>query len=585
MSSNKMRAFSEILPTYKRFSEYTTPYRRWVWLDLITIVIAVLTNTAMIWLIGAPFNFLQQGNYDAVIYSLMLFAGVVVVNQLAQLSGGILTNRIGFYTIGELRNALLCRVLGLSFPVADKYSRGDVLARLSNDVDKIKACIVDAPLFLTSHIMTLILYVSMLFWIDMDLALLAMLITPVFFLHQRFFAQRKKHAAEKFFSKNGELLGFEEQAISNLRGIGVYGAESFVTKLHKGFFEKARFWISRERGLDIAFGVSFSFLIYLVGLVVVLIGVSGIKNNRFEVGHLISFLLYLGYLTVPARGLAEILFQCLGNLGAAKRVIEMFDAAPLVTEKENVPALKVTKGDIVISNLTFSYPDREPVYKNIDIAINGGETIAFVGPSGVGKSTLTLLLTRFYDPQSGEIRIDDRNIRDVTLSSLRNSITIVSQIPFLLNDTIRANLLMVKQEAEEADIIKACKASFAWEFIEKLEFGLDAKIGSGGVGLSTGQQQRVALAQAFLRDAPLLILDEATSALDSHGEQMIVDAIKRLRQNRTTLIIAHRYSSIKTANRVIYFNGDGSITVGNHQELMATHPGYQNAVQWQTSES
>jgi ABC-type multidrug transport system fused ATPase/permease subunit len=208
--------------------------------------------------------------------------------------------------------------------------------------------------------------------------------------------------------------------------------------------------------------------------------------------------------------------------------------------------------------------------------------VALVGPSGSGKSTFANLLLRFHDPQQGQITVDGVDIKSVTLKSLRHNIAIVWQEPFFINDTIRENLRLAKENASEQQMIDACKASFAWEYIEKLDAGLDTTIGTAGVSLSVGQFQRLAIAQAFLRDAPILVLDEASSALDSRSEQMLLEALARLRKNRTTLIIAHRYSSIRSADRVLYFNGDGTVTSGSHEELLARHDGYQQAVQWQT---
>ena len=205
-----------------------------------------------------------------------------------------------------------------------------------------------------------------------------------------------------------------------------------------------------------------------------------------------------------------------------------------------------------------------------------------MGPSGSGKSTFANLLLRFYDPQQGQVSVDGTDIKTVTLDSLRNNIAIVWQEPFFINDSIRENLRLAKADATEEQMVSACRSSFAWEYIEKLEQGLDTMVGTQGVSLSVGQFQRLAIAQAFLRDAHVLVLDEASSALDSQSEQMIVDALGKLRKDRTTLIIAHRYSSIRSANRVLYFNGDGTVSSGTHEELLKSHPGYQQAVEWQT---
>jgi ABC-type multidrug transport system fused ATPase/permease subunit len=280
--------------------------------------------------------------------------------------------------------------------------------------------------------------------------------------------------------------------------------------------------------------------------------------------------------------MAEIVFQSLGAIASARRIQFVFQTKPRVATTAQARELKIQRGEINIQNLSFAYDNKSYIYKDINLTIRGGKTVALVGPSGVGKSTLAILLARYFDPQHGFIGIDGQNISEVTLPSLRENITIVTQAPFLLSETIKANLVMVKPEATQTQIEQACKNSFAWEFIEKLPEGVETVIGSGGIELSTGQKQRLSLAQAFLRDTPILILDEATSALDSYSEQKVIEAMQHLRRSRTTLIIAHRFSSIKNANQVVYFNGDGTITVGRHDELMQSHSGYREAVEWQT---
>ena len=585
MTANENKnAFSDLWPTYKRFIPYVKPDSGLIWLDYLMIVIAVATNTAMIWLIGKPFNLLQNEEYELVANTLFMFAGVVLINQLVQFAGGLLTNKIGLRSIGRLRNAVIARALYLSFPVAGQLPKGDLMARLTNDIDRIKISIVDTPIYIVSHLLTFSIYTVMMFLIDVELALIALLVSIIFVIHQKLFSSPKRRAAENFFNRNGQLLAMEEQALSNMRGVSTYSAEALVTKLHRRVFAGVRYWSLRERALDVGFNVSFTLLLYLTGLVIVLFGVGGIQEGRFGVGHLVSFLLYLGYLNVPARGMAELLFQSLGNLGAAARVLEVFDAQPVVKDTPQAQELEVRAGAVELKELSFSYPGGSDIFKNISLQVASGETIALVGPSGVGKSTLAILLMRFYDPQHGQILIDGVDIRDCTIESLRNNVSVVWQEPFLVNDTIKANMLMVKPDATDEQIITACKHSFAWEFINALEQGLETRIGADGITLSTGQTQRLALAQAFLRDAPILILDEATSALDSLSEINVISALNKLRLSRTTFIIAHRFSSIKDADRVVYFNEDGSITVGKHIELIKSHKGYKRAVEWQTRE-
>lgn len=575
--------WGELRQHYSRFREYVRPDAYYFALDIASIIVAVVTNAAMIWLMGRPLSLIQSGNYAALPMVLGLFALVLLVNQAMQMGGGWLTQWLSLRFIGRVRNAIMSQLLNLSFPVAGRVARGDLLARLSNDVDRISALLVGARLMLVSHVLTLTIYVFMLFWIDFRLALIALAMVPLFVLHQRFFSERKRKATEGFLKTNGKLLAFEEQGLANLRGVSANTAEQQVTTMHKNVFAKACRWAVRERGLEVAFGISFTLLIYLMGLMIVLFGVGSVRSGAMPVGLLVSFILYLGYLTVPVRGLAEIAFQYAGNVPAAQRILEVMDAQPMVVDQVAGQKLRVERGQIDINDVTFAYPSGPNILQHATLTIPAGETIALVGPSGSGKSTLAALLLRFYDPQQGRILIDNQDLREVSIVSLRKSVAVVWQEPFVLNDTIQANLLMARPRATEEQLITACQRSHAWEFIEALPDDLHTQLGAGGVELSGGQKQRLAIAQAFLRDAPILILDEASSALDSQSEQAIVQALNALRANRTTLLIAHRYSSIRSADRVIYFEADGALTIGRHDELIETHVDYRDAVEWQTN--
>lgn len=296
--------------------------------------------------------------------------------------------------------------------------------------------------------------------------------------------------------------------------------------------------------------------------------------------------MYVRFLTLPVLNIASIPIQLQANRASADRVISVMRMQPAVQDQENKTELWVKNGAIAFHDVSFTYPgSTAPIFENLSMNIHAGESVALVGPSGSGKSTLASLLLRFFDPQQGYIAIDDVDIKTVSLVSLRNQISIVWQEPFLINGTIRDNLLLASPGATEDQMIKACQSGFAWEFVEKLEQGIDTVIGTKGSSLSVGQKQRLAIAQAFARNTPILILDEASSALDSHSEQKLVEAINLLRKNRTTLIIAHRFSSIRSADRILYFNHNGTITSGTHDELMLTIADYNEAVNWQTTQS
>lgn len=566
---------------FRHFSPYASSDKYYYVCVIAAIVALTISNTVLIWLLGMPVTLLQSADYGQLQTVLMYLVAVIIFNQLLHLFLHVSMNWLVLRFIGRVRNYLLTNTLRISFPAASSISKGDLLTRLSNDIDQTQAFLIEVPLGLVSHLFTLIFYVAMLLWIDLNLALIALFFVPALYLQQRYFAPRKGKASESFFKKNGELLAFEEQSLANLRGISSFNIENFISKLHRGVYEVARKWAMRMRTIDALYSFIFNLLIYTCGIVIVYSGIQGIQDGDLVVGSLISFLLYLGYLSVPVRGFAEAPILWQGQFAAAQRVYDAAHAEALVKEKVDAPSLEVANGDITIKELNFSYGSDNPVFKNISVSIKAGETVALVGPSGSGKSTLAALLMRFYDPQSGSIFIDGTNIKEVSLASLRDNIAVVWQEPFFINDSVEANLRLARPSATEEELLSACQQSSSWEFIQKLDSGLQTQLNFSDE-LSVGQRQRLSIAQAFLKDAPILILDEASSALDSQSEQVIVESLQRLRKNRTTLIIAHRYSTIRSAERILYFNGDGSLIVGTHKELSQQHPGYRDALQWQT---
>jgi len=574
---------SQLRPTYHRFSAYMRPDLTAILLGCVLMAGIAATNTAMIWLIGEPVDLLNKGQYDAVRHILLIFAIIVTFNQALHLGTAALRGWLELRFIGRVREAMLARCLLASSPAVDRHQQGDLLARLSGDVDRTARLIVDTPLVFASHVLIFIFYAGMLVWIDLKLSLIALAISPVFLLHQRYFGHRKQRISQHFLSKLGRLLSFESETLKNLRGISSFNAETRVAGMHHSTFHEASKWALKDKLLNAWFDSSFSMLIYMSGLVIVLTAMFAMNHAGVTVGHLVSFLLYLGYISVPVRGLAELALECRQNTAAAERITEILDIHPEVTQQTNALPLNVSGGMITFDNISFGYSEENPVIEGFSLQIAPGETVALAGPSGAGKSTLVKLLMRFYDPLQGTIKIDGTDIRSVAIASLRSQIAVVWQDPFLLNDTIRNNLLLARPDASETALLDACKNSHAWEFITKLEHGLDTLIGADGTELSAGQRQRLSLAQAFLRDAPILLLDEASSALDSHAERMAIEALERLRKGRTTIIVAHRHSAIRTANRIAYFNGDGSVTVASHAHLLDMHPGYRAAAQWQTA--
>jgi len=574
---------SVIKNNYIQFYQYTKTDNKLSLLGMLTISIVVFSNTAMIWMMGTTINQIQLGLYDGLFQLLIIFAIVIVVNQSMQMTGSWIINELCLRFIGRCRNALLAHSLNLSFPLISKMTKGDIMARLSNDIDMISQVIVTGRMMLVSHVLTLGIYITMIFWINSALALFAISTIPLYWIHQRYFSPRKQRATKAFLDKNAQLVSYEEQSLSGLRGISSNTAEFKISKNHNSLFHNTKIFAIKERLLESGFSISFMLLNYLVGLFIIFIGVSSIQQGALTVGHLLSFILYLGYLTIPVRGMTEIFLECTGNIAAANRVSELFNTESTTKDRDTAKELHISSGTIEFIGIDFLYADDKPIFTNVNVHIEGKNSYALVGPSGAGKSSFVNLLMRFYNPQHGCIKIDGVDIRDVSLQSLRSKIAVVWQDNFYINDTIRENLLIANPSATTKQIIKACVDANAWQFIQQFSDGLDTRLGSNGVSLSGGQNQRIAIAQAFLKNAPIIVFDEASSALDSQSEQQIMSSLGTLFSDRTILTIAHRYSSIKNANQVIYFYSDGRITMGKHDELYDQIEDYRDAVTWQTS--
>lgn len=545
----------------------------------------VAANAVLIWMFGRAASDIASGAYASLGSTFVAIGLIVLINQAINLAYSYLYHAVSLRFVDRVRGTALEHIMVVSYPILAKFEKGDLMARLNGDVDALLSLVVNIPLQVFSHLVVTVVYLSLLVWMDWRLTAIVLLMAPVFLISQRYVAPRIGDASQSFTQERARLQTVEEQALSNLRGISAFNGQAVIRMRHQSQFDIARSWAFKLQRIGIDYNAVWVVLMYIAGMVVVYCGVLSIQSGRMSIAELVSFLIFARYLVQPLSGLVQTPMQCAHHRASAQRVMEIMNTAPIVVDSAAAAELAVPAGRIEFEQVTFSYPERErPVFRDLRLTIEAGETVALVGPSGSGKSTLAGLLLRFFDPQQGSIRVDGTDIRSVSLRSLRAHISIVWQAPYIFDGSIRANLLLAKPDATEQQMIAACKSSYADEFIDKLDRGLDAVIGAYGTSLSVGQIQRIAIAQAFLRDTPILILDEASSALDSDSEQRIVEALQVLRRHRTTLTIAHRYSTVRAAHRVIHLNGDGTVTSGTHAELMASHPMYQSSVAWQTAQ-
>ena len=328
--------------------------------------------------------------------------------------------------------------------------------------------------------------------------------------------------------------------------------------------------------MEVLTGIMIAGFIYYSGFM--------ISSGEMEINNFFSFLTAMMLAYQPIRSLATINMLFYQAATGAERVFQVLDAEPSIKEINSAPNLNIKKGDIKYKNVSFSYPNTDAqAIKNVNISIEGGTTAALVGHSGAGKSTIINLLPRFYDPKNGEVYIDEQNTRDVTLSSLRKNIALVSQDIILFDDTVRANIAYANMTASENQIKEACNFAAASDFIENLPDKYETLIGENGIRLSGGQKQRISIARAFLKNSPIILLDEATSSLDAESEEKVQNAIMNLTKNKTTLVIAHRLSTIIRANKIFVLNQGQVVDIGTHNDLLKNSIIYKNLYSKQLS--
>ena len=562
----------------RRFMPYLKPDLWCMVLNIAVIICMTLSSAAIIWMVGRGFDLLHNGRFDALPAYFLLVAALVAGVQLLRYANIYLYEWMEQRIIYSIRRKLYSHLLLLSTPFKTHYATGDLLTRLAQDIYRISQLLVLIPGNLFSNGLTLVIYVMALMLIDLRLTLVALTLLPLFWLHQHYFSARTRVSSYAFLDYQGKMSAFEEVSLTNIQGINSFNAEPLVLKRFDHLFGGFRRAAMRDLLLNHAFVVSFSMLSALCAIVLVSLGTQAIGNGELTMGGLVNFLLYAGYLAVPLQSIAIVPVESQIRVAAAARVAVILDTVPSVVERKSAQTLNKVVGRVRFAEVGFSYADSAPVLNNFSLDIQPGEFIAIVGPSGAGKSTLARLLLRFYDPTMGAIYLDEHDLRDLNLASLRSHLAVVWQEPFLLDDTIRANLLLADPNASEMELYTAARDAQAHEFIDKLPLGYDTLLGAQGARLSSGQKQRLAIAQVLLKKSSLLIFDEATSALDAQSERDLQHALAVVRRGRTTIIIAHRYATVKSADRIVYLNSDGSVQVGTHAQLSQHHAGYREAL-------
>ena len=572
---------ANLIFSIRRFASYLRPDSARLLINALVIFGTIVCSAALIWMVGHGFDLLHASRFDALPRYFAVVTGLVVVLQLLRYANHYLNEWMEQRVIFSIRRALYAHLLLLSTPIKTQYATGDLLTRLAQDVSRVSQLLILVPGQLFAYGLTFVVYVAVLLWMEPRLTVVALALLPLFWLHQHYFSARTRRSSGIFLARQGDMSAFEEESLANLQGINSFNAEPVMMTRFAQLFSGFRRAAMRNLLTQNAFVVSFELLAALCAIVLVMLGVEAIGRGALTLGGLINFLLYTGYLAKPLQGLANIPVESQIRAAAAARVAEILDRVPQVRETTPPRILQEVAGELRFAEVGFGYPGAPLILHDFNLNIRAGEFIGLVGGSGSGKSTLARLLLRFYDPTGGAIYLDGHDLRDLSVASLRGHVAVVWQEPFLLDDSVRANLLLANPDATEGEMTDAARHAQAHEFITQLPHGYDTTLGAQGARLSSGQRQRLGIAQALLKKSSLLIFDEATSALDAQAEMALQKALTFVRRNRTTIVIAHRYSTLQGVDRIVYLNGNGSADIGTHAELSERHEGYRAALEHQ----
>ena len=499
----------------------------------------------------------------------LLLLAVFVFRSLASFVQNYNLNYIGEKIVVDIRCELYAHLQTLSLRFYGDHRVGELISRISADVTVVRTVLTGNVSTFLQQALTLVGSVAIMFWLNWRLTLFILLLMPVIVAVAFVLGGIMRRTSTRVQDEIAGATVVAEEVFQNIREVKSFARESYEINRYNGAIALAFRAAVKLLTVRSIFGPIIAFFAF-GGLALMLwFGGREVLDGRLSAGELIAFLIY--GLTVAANfaGVISVYSQFQEALGATKCVFEILDAEPDLRDAPDARQLEPVDGAIALQNISFSYEAGQPILRDIELHIAAGEIIALVGPSGAGKSTIFNLIPRFYDPDAGSILIDGQDIRGVTQRSLRRQIGIVPQETLLFGGTIRENILYGKLDADEAAMMAAAKSANAHDFILDLPQRYDTVVGERGIKLSGGQRQRVAIARALLKNPSILLLDEATSSLDNESEQLVQEALSRLMRNRTTVIIAHRLSTVRVAHRIALLDGGRITELGTHEQLMA----------------
>ncbi|EAG7320214.1 TPA_asm: multidrug ABC transporter ATP-binding protein [Listeria monocytogenes] len=496
-----------------------------------------------------------------------------ILNTFMQYIVTYFGHMLGLNIETDMRRDLFSHLQKQPFGFYDNQKTGKLMSRMTTDLFEIGEVAHHGPEDIFISIMSLFGAFFLMLNINVKLAISTFILVPILTVLIVYFNKRMTKVTTGIFKDLGNFNAGVENAISGVRVVQAFANEPHEKgrfKVLNQAYRKSKLMFYKVMGLSFSFNY---FLMRLISLFALLFGAYFTINGEISYGEFVGFILLTNVFIRPIEKINNVIESYPKGFAGFKRFLEVMDTEPAIQDEKDAKPAEAFRGDIAYNQVSFEYSDGKNVLNHINLSIKAGETVAFVGPSGAGKTTICNLLPRFYDVSAGEITIDGENIKRFTLPSLRAQIGVVQQDVFLFSGTVRENIAYGKLDASDEEIEHVVKLAHLSKVVEEMPDGLDTIIGERGVKLSGGQKQRLAIARMFLKNPPILILDEATSALDTETEQVIQASLEELAEGRTTLIIAHRLATIKHADRIIVVNETGIAETGTHDELLAQDNG------------
>ena len=554
---------------WRRLFDYLKPYKGRMGLAILALLLSSGFGLAFPLVIVRLLDSVTKAKSFAPLNHLaLLLVGIFLLQAAFTSIQSYLLSYTGEHIVYDLRTSLYTQLQKLSLSFYSSRRVGDIVSRLSSDVTQMRTMLTNNLTGFLSQVITLIGAIIIVLTMNTRLTLFILALVPVLIAVAGVFGSRLQKASTQIQDQLADSTVVAEEGLQAIRVVKSFGREEYEIERYHTAMEKTFRASLRMSVYNSAFGALMMFLGFSTIAAIMWYGGREVISGHLTLAMITGFLMYGISIAGSLGGLASLYAQLRSAIGGVQRVFEILDTTPTIIDEPTAINLPAARGQISFENVSFTYDGEAPVLQNVSLNIRAGEILALVGPSGAGKSTIFNLIPRFYDPTEGLIRLDGHDLRSVTQRSLREQIGVVPQETILFGGTIRENILYGRLDATEDEMIEAAKAANAHEFIMAFPKQYETIVGERGMNLSGGQRQRIAIARAILKDPAILLLDEATSSLDNESEGLVQEALDRLMQNRTTVIVAHRLSTIKVAHRIAVLDKGCVVELGTHDELM-----------------